>query len=336
MTLRDAIIKVLSKARGDMSPRDIWNEIERRGWFESTGETPWATVGSILYTDRRTFRKARKGRFVLARRRDPVGTGCIERPSRNARRHGTARPGRLLDAICRVLSDAGTALDYREINNRVLKQGLWSTKGRTPDLTVRSYLYVHKELFRRIDSRTFALRRPLSDRAHAIRVVSDGAQSDTDSSHTPKPLGVNDRITNVELGLRELVRQATRDDPKLLPPHVAKKVNDRLQSAGHKQGRIGIEHTSPLATRLQYCDLRDLQDVITNSELWPRFASRFANKETLCTRFGQIADLRNSLAHPRVVDEIVLKEGEAALLWFERLLETRTAAVVKPTEATNA
>jgi hypothetical protein len=47
-------------------------------------------------------------------------------------------------------------------------------------------------------------------------------------------------------------------------------------------------------------------------------ARRFMNKETLYTKFGQLADLRNSIRHSRSVDEIIHKEGKAAVLWFRK------------------
>jgi hypothetical protein len=54
--------------------------------------------------------------------------------------------------------------------------------------------------------------------------------------------------------------------------------------------------------------------------LWPDFDRRFANKETLLAKFGQLAELRNGIRHSRTVDEITRKEGEAAILWFEQVL----------------
>ena len=35
---------------------------------------------------------------------------------------------------------------------------------------------------------------------------------------------------------------------------------------------------------------------------------------------GCIAELRNSIRHSRTVDEITRKEGEAAILWFGRVM----------------
>ena len=53
---------------------------------------------------------------------------------------------------------------------------------------------------------------------------------------------------------------------------------------------------------------------------WDRFSSRFANKDTLNGKFGQMAELRNGIRHSRSVDQVARKEGEAAILWFEQVL----------------
>ena len=70
---------------------------------------------------------------------------------------------------------------------------------------------------------------------------------------------------------------------------------------------------------IEYADLRELQDTITNKGLWQRFEGCFANKEVLRRRFGQLADLRNGNRHSRSVNEITRKEKEAAIHWFEQV-----------------
>lgn len=46
----------------------------------------------------------------------------------------------LLEAVIQVLSDAGEALHYEEITNRVLASGLWETTGKTPAATLSAQL----------------------------------------------------------------------------------------------------------------------------------------------------------------------------------------------------
>ena len=127
------------------------------------------------------------------------------------------------------------------------------------------------------------------------------------------------KIEAVELNLRDGIDAALDGDPALLPSHVRQKIEDRLQLAAKKNPALDSDQYESLAGKLEYADLRELQDTIANKGLWQRFEPRFVNKEMLDRRFGQLADLRNGIRHSRSVDEISRKEGEAAILWFEQV-----------------
>lgn len=127
------------------------------------------------------------------------------------------------------------------------------------------------------------------------------------------------RIEAVELSIRRGIEEALDGDPGRLPPHVLQKVEERLQAAAKKSAALDSERYATLAGKLEYADLRELEGTITSKALWTLFEGRFANKETLIKRFGQLADLRNGIRHSRSVDEITRKEGEAAILWFEQV-----------------
>ena len=72
-----------------------------------------------------------------------------------------------------------------------------------------------------------------------------------------------------------------------------------------------------LTGKLEYFDLSDLKETITGKGLWPQFEARFHTKGVLDIKFDQLAELRNSIRHSRLVGEVVRKEGEAAILWFK-------------------
>jgi hypothetical protein len=78
-----------------------------------------------------------------------------------------------------------------------------------------------------------------------------------------------------------------------------------------------------LHAKLGYFDLRELQAVITNKSIWPRFQLRFPTKEALDVKFDQLAELRNGIRHSRTVDGVTRKEGEAAVLWFKQTLNKK-------------
>ena len=72
---------------------------------------------------------------------------------------------------------------------------------------------------------------------------------------------------------------------------------------------------------LEFCDLRELQDIFTSKPLWPSFEPVFGTKEMVNLRLGQLAELRNMIRHSRTLDAVSRKDGEAAILWFRSVLK---------------
>ena len=124
----------------------------------------------------------------------------------------------------------------------------------------------------------------------------------------------------MELELRRIVADTLAGEPDALPSHVSAKITERIASARRRNPGMGNRHHESLSGKLEYCDLRELQDVFTSKLLWPQFEERFGSKEILNVRFAQLAELRNRLRHSRTVDDVTRKDGEAAVLWFRQIL----------------
>ncbi len=138
---------------------------------------------------------------------------------------------------------------------------------------------------------------------------------------SPQLREMDESIELVELELRSVVANALDSDPEQLPSHISLKVEERIQRAMRKNAALDADYYQTLEGKLEYFDLRELQDTIANKTLWPLFEPRFANKVALATKFDQLAELRNGIRHSRKVDKITRKEGEAAILWFEQVLQ---------------
>lgn len=128
------------------------------------------------------------------------------------------------------------------------------------------------------------------------------------------------RLEDIELRLRATIDITLEGDLAQVPPHVTQKADERIQRAVQKNASLDAELYETLKGKLEFCDLRELQDILTNKSLWSTFQPAFTNKDTLIAKFGQLAELRNGIRHSRTVDEITRKEGEAAILWFEQVL----------------
>lgn len=127
-------------------------------------------------------------------------------------------------------------------------------------------------------------------------------------------------IETIELGLRITIVDVLSGDSSRLPQHVLQKAEERILQATRKNATLDTNGFDNIERKLEYCDLRELQDTITGKTLWPEFQDIFNNKEALIIKFGQIAELRNTIRHSRSVDEITRKEGEVAILWFNKVL----------------
>ena len=131
------------------------------------------------------------------------------------------------------------------------------------------------------------------------------------------------RIESVELTLRRCITEALQGDSNKLPSHVIQKIEERLRLTIKKDPSADHERYNGLVGRLEFCDLRELQDAMLGKACWGLFEQSFGTKELLQSRFGKLADLRNAIRHSRGVDEVTYKEGEAAVIWFERSLSKR-------------
>lgn len=133
---------------------------------------------------------------------------------------------------------------------------------------------------------------------------------------TPVMRDLDEAVERTELALRRLVAERLGEDPFRLPGHVAQKIDERITRAYRKNPIFDAEAYESLLRRLEMADLRELQDTIVPKPLWPEFEPVFKNKETLIGKFGQLAELRNGIAHYRSVDEVTRQDGDAAIKWF--------------------
>lgn len=132
---------------------------------------------------------------------------------------------------------------------------------------------------------------------------------------------VDAEIERIELDLRALISERLESDVQLVPYPIREKVALRLASAAKSPTFDAVSYAA-LGKWLEYADLRELQAIIANSGLWPRFTPPFAGKPEIDVKFGQLAALRNGIRHSRHVDPVIEMEGRAAIHWFGHLLAT--------------
>ena len=140
---------------------------------------------------------------------------------------------------------------------------------------------------------------------------------------SPKLRDLDKSTEEIELALREVIITMLHDDISKIPQHIRQKVSERIQRASQKNPAFDSDKYQTFSGMLEFFDLRELQDTITSKLLWSEFQKIFQNKDALIQKFNQLVEMRNGIRHSRSIDEIVSKEGEAAILWFKMLLDRK-------------
>ena len=99
-------------------------------------------------------------------------------------------------------------------------------------------------------------------------------------------------------------------------------VAERIQHAAKKNPSLDTDSYQSLHGLLEFCDLRELQEIIANKTLWLSFEKRFGSKEALKAKFDQLAELRNGIRHSRLFNEVVRKKETPPSCGLSRLCET--------------
>jgi len=166
----------------------------------------------------------------------------------------------------------------------------------------------------------------LEERKQSILQAIKDKIIDNKIEFPPNLKKLDDGITKVELAIRnkitEILENNGTDNPykHFIPSHIQQKVDERIKNQMKKNPALNNDDFEPLAKKLQFFDLQEYLQTITNNNLWEKFESLFRNKEKLSIKFNQLSGLRNSIRHDRDVDNITVKEGEAAISWFEKVL----------------
>lgn len=132
---------------------------------------------------------------------------------------------------------------------------------------------------------------------------------------------LDEDVERIELGLRALVAAKLENDLQNLPHHIRLKIDNRVAREIKKSPGADPERYTTLIGALEFADLTELLGVMQSGGTAVHFTDVFPHKEGLIGKFGQLGELRNGIRHSRTVSEIVRKEGEAAIMWFDTALK---------------
>ncbi|WP_338399349.1 GmrSD restriction endonuclease domain-containing protein [Persicobacter psychrovividus] len=135
-------------------------------------------------------------------------------------------------------------------------------------------------------------------------------------------------INAVELSLRALtasVLQAKSNRPfdQFVSERSKENIAKKLQRYLSDNPADSVENYLDFSSQLNFFTLGELKDTITANNNYKYFEAIFGNRHALNNRFRQLSTLRNQLAHNNEPTDIMVKDGEAAIIWFNQILEAQ-------------
>ena len=134
------------------------------------------------------------------------------------------------------------------------------------------------------------------------------------------------KVGDVEIAIRKLIVDIAVDCEEYIdikdyiPQHFSPKLEGRIKAHLKNNPSETAESFQTLSEKLKFFDISEYCELIVSKQNWPLFEAYFGSKGTLQTRFSQLQNLRNTLAHNRDLTDVVIKDGEAAILWFSSTL----------------
>ena len=105
-----------------------------------------------------------------------------------------------------------------------------------------------------------------------------------------------------------------------IPGHIANEIKERVNKYLKDHPSESEADCSTLQRQLQFFDISEYCDLISSKANWPYFEPYFRHKDKLQDRFRQLQNLRNTLVHNRDLTDVIVKDGEAAMIWFSGVL----------------
>lgn len=141
----------------------------------------------------------------------------------------------------------------------------------------------------------------------------------------------NEEIELIEKELRATMNNilvknmATTEANKIILSHLQPKIEDRVGKFLRDHPGTTPEKFITFESRLQFFDMSEYFEMITNKTYWGYFKDIFNSKENLNKHILQLSNLRNAIRHSREQTKLISAEGLASIVWFKMALKIKAS-----------
>ncbi len=138
-------------------------------------------------------------------------------------------------------------------------------------------------------------------------------------------------VERIEIGLRELINSKLENETnpfdEFVPEIVRLRTDQKINSYLKKFPNESIEKFDSFRRRIDFLTLGELKDIIVNKKCWDSFEPLFGSKQNIDMRFNQLFTLRNQIAHNNELNDIMIKDGEASILWLKGVISKNEQSI---------
>jgi hypothetical protein len=134
------------------------------------------------------------------------------------------------------------------------------------------------------------------------------------------------KLEEVEKAFRHIIIDVLHENEddidrnSYIPSHFLAKIEERIKKYFKDNPSEDRLLFQTVERKINFFDVSEYCQLIISGQNWQYFESTFGDKSALQNRFSQLQNLRNTLAHNRDLTDVVIKDGEAAILWFSSAL----------------
>jgi hypothetical protein len=165
----------------------------------------------------------------------------------------------------------------------------------------------------------------------AIDLLTEGKQITIESvlqNAAELPQAIKDlkaEIESIEIELRNLIDNklsAISSNPfhQFVSEKTRQSTEFKIASHLKKFPGENLDAYQSFRKKLNFFTLGEFKELVIKKDTWNEFEPIFKSKPNVEQRFNQLFTLRNQIAHNNELNDVMIKDGEAAILWFKSIL----------------
>jgi ribosome biogenesis GTPase A len=175
-----------------------------------------------------------------------------------------------------------------------------------------------------LDNNCGAIKLQIEEQTATFKIKSDIKPDDT-IERADEDVEVIEKEIRALLNTVLVKNMGTDEAKKIILSHLQPKIDDRIVKMLRDHPGTTLDKYRTFESQLQFFDMSEYFEMISNKTYWPFFKDTFNSKENLNKHILQLSNLRNAIRHSREQTKLIFAEGLASIVWFKMALKIKSS-----------